>query len=250
MVKCPQICLLCRQSPQTRTWSHLSCLSILAWSYRDSTVPSRDGLLSYGTATRPRWREPRATTRDVDSSFDHLSVKFFSRVLQNMFSDELVKRLPQEIFLEIMELLGPARLSAIRECRFLIGRIRREPLGTKIPLEFSCVVYGKTLCFRGNSYISTITHRPNERGGLRKLRGRLRTDACRVAISFDEIGVRNIRIFGPGVSTIPADGSPWYYIVDSSSQVVFEGSTDVSLRIACPESSDAVPGSHPPRCTS
>ncbi|KIW21939.1 uncharacterized protein PV07_12651 [Cladophialophora immunda] len=221
VVQCPPLCLLCTQSPQARTWCHLSCLSILIWTLGDDNVPNHDDLLSYGTLTRPRWKERRLAIYN-----DGNSVEQCTSALRKMFSVKLVDRMPREIVLGIVKLLGPVCLSAIREFRSHISALRRKPLGAKISLDPSRVVYRTTFRFRGNSYISMISNQYDGRENLRKLRGRLRTDRCRVAVSFDEIGVRNIRIFGPGASTIPADGSPWYYITDSSSQVVFEGFTD------------------------
>lgn len=247
MVECPATCLPCAQSPQTRIWCHLSCEHILNSSYPDGARPSRDDLLSFGTRTQPMWEELQATTHDNDVFLDRkILIEYTSQALRGRFPDGLVKRLPDDIISLIMDKIGPGCISAIRETYLLINRMRRETPGTNTFLSISGVIYGSTLFFRGHSYISKISDQRNRRDEFSKLRGRLRTGGCRVAISFDEIGVRNIRTFDPEVSIIPVDGSPWYHVkdVDFSSKMVFECTTDVSSQIIACKSSDIASGPH------
>lgn len=181
--------------------------------------------------TRPKRREWWAKSRNIEYSIDQrLLVKYTVVVLGNKFPESLIKRLPDDIILEIMERLDPMRLSAIKESGILIEKIRQGLTESYIPIDFSGILFGSTLSFYGRSYISTVSNRRSQRDGLRKLRGRLRTSNCRVAISLDEIGVRDIRTFDPEVSNITADGSPWYRVLnaDSTSKGAFEGITDVS----------------------
>lgn len=229
MIECPATCLSCAQSPQTSTWSHLSCLSILASSYADGDGPSRDNVLSYGMLTLPTWGKRGARLPKNDHPFDRsILADYTSLLLGNTFSNELVGMLPEEIILEIAKQLGPMCLLAIRESQILVDGICSEPPQTNNSVDFSAVIYGSTLSFRGHSYISKISNRPNEKGNLRKLRGRLRTRGCRALISFDEIGVRGIRTFEPEVSSMPTDGSPWYRVGQPSPDAKFECVTNVS----------------------
>lgn len=231
MVQCPGCCPTCGTSRPTQTWCHLSCLSILAWSYPVGDNPRRDDLLSFANCTRPRWRNWQVPFHHVNHSFDRpLVAQFTTLLLGSIFSDELVKRLPDDIVSEIMEKLDPIYLSNVRESRLLIETIPGASPRTKIPLDFSGALYASTLSFGGHSYISNISRRPKQRANARKLGERPETAGYRIVVSLDEIGVRDIRIFDREVSTIPSDGSPWYHIINvkSPSKALFQGMRDVS----------------------
>jgi hypothetical protein len=160
---------------------------------------------------------PRENDRILDRS---ILANFTSLLVSNTFSNELVGILPKEIILEIAKHLGQSCLLSIRDSGILVNRICSKPPQTNTSLSFAAVVYGSTISFRGYSYISEISNRPNENSGLRKLRGRLRAAECRALISSDEIGVRGIGTFEQEVSSLHADRGPWYRLTQNQGLIV------------------------------
>jgi hypothetical protein len=175
------------------------------------------------------WGKRGAMLQENDRLLDRsILANFTSLLVSNTFSNELVGMLPEEIISEITKHLGPSCLLSIRESGILLNRICSKPPQTNTSLNFAAVVYGSTISFRGNSYISEISNRPDENSGLRKLRGRLRAAECRALISLDEIGVRGIGTFEQEVSSLPADHSPWYRVFQSSPETMFQCVANVS----------------------
>lgn len=207
-----------------KIFCHISCLSILAYSSQDDEAPTKADLHSYGSLTRPKWREQPGATHHKEYCVDQCL-----SALRNRISDDLVDRIPMEIVLGVVEQLGRGRLSGIGEFRSFIGTLRRGLVEAKVSVDLSCLVYQRTVSFRGVSYISWISNRSDSREKLCLSHDRLLTNESRVAVSIDEIGVRNVRTFDHGTPVIPADGSPWYLVTNCIPGMVLEGITNVRL---------------------
>ena len=198
---------------------HETCYEILVSSY-DPPLPTW-GILAllemgeFGLATKPFYKPLNQSKHDIASVKAALFSQFTRPILKSCFSQEFLRRFPEEILDMIAEFIGPCQyLIVLGESRRLIDKVR-GPSEYNDVLNLSIEIHISRTNYQGISYISRVTN--NYFGNLfadnTSSLLRVPPGLKRIVLSSDHIGVRRIQFLEEG-SGPSEDGSPWYQTID------------------------------------
>ncbi|RDW92736.1 uncharacterized protein DSM5745_00058 [Aspergillus mulundensis] len=208
-------CMLCYGSPLRPVWLHAACYEILAATYEPSAKPTSEELTRFADAMKPLYDLRRDDRGERASALEGLFSEHSSEIMQDIFSQDLLRRLPAEMRVMISDLVPPCwYLIVLGETRRLLQRFRETYRSQPIHLNLSKEAWILETSYRGSSYVSQISAEPLESTTTTALRHiKLPDTIDKILLSVDGIGIRAIR-FLDNKSSPQVDGSPWYKIID------------------------------------
>ncbi|RAL04253.1 uncharacterized protein BO80DRAFT_491448 [Aspergillus ibericus CBS 121593] len=239
-------CASCNRSPSPSVWFHPACYEILEATYEPSGKPTMEELGKLAAATRPRYESRHAKGGEVASVLEGLLSKYTTRILQESFDQDLLRRLPLEIRVMIAELIGPCwYLTVLGESRRLIEHLRQPTDSQCMQLDLTRDIWISRINYRGSFYVARISNTPLKStvpSGQSHIQPP--STISKVVLSIDGIGLRGLQVLDP-YSSPTSDRSPWFEILEAGksqlkAQVTFDGLFVRGIRLSGNDVSSAM----------
>ncbi|PWY67610.1 hypothetical protein BO94DRAFT_612015 [Aspergillus sclerotioniger CBS 115572] len=204
------------RNPYHRIWFHPICYELLESTDRSSDGPILCDLGRFAAAIKPTF-EPLSTKHEVVASvLEGLLSEHATNIIQNTFSQDLLRKLPPEILILIAEMIGPCwYLTVLGEHRRLLQHMKQNRNIQCTQLDLTRDIWMSRIDYRGASYVTGISNSPLESSSTSDVSLIKAPDTnSKIVLSVDGIGLRGLQLLN--LNSSPAlDQSPWYDVLEA-----------------------------------
>ncbi|KAJ9370750.1 hypothetical protein DTO282E5_4510 [Paecilomyces variotii] len=241
--ECKSPCAGCSYSPYPRIWFHATCYDVLLDSFEPSEKPTSDELERFANATSPFYKPQREESKESLTALEGLFSKYARGIIQESFSQDLLKKLPVEVQIIISEFIGPCwYLTVLGETNRLIRLLRTSSESQCTQLSLTREIWMSRIRYRGISYLARLSNKPLGSNGVSgQYCIKPTSNIKRIVMAADCIGLRGIQFMDHDSVPSP-DGSPWYEILEAGrscleANVEFNGLFVRGVRLVSDDSS-------------